>query len=46
MKLATEVGVKLRFKAEVTPFLGVKLGVRALNLERPGFVVEVGPGPF
>jgi hypothetical protein len=45
-KFVTEGGLKIRFRTEHTPFLGFKIGIRALNFERPGVVFEVGPAPF
>jgi hypothetical protein len=44
-KLVTEAGLKLRFRTERTPFLGIKFGARWLNRSR-SFVVEAGPAPF
>jgi hypothetical protein len=45
-RLVTEAGLKLRFRTERTPFLGIKFGARWVNLRDRSFVVEVGPAPF
>jgi hypothetical protein len=45
-KLITEAGIKVRFKAEFLPFLGVKIGARWWNFAQRGLVMEIGPAPF